>query len=197
MFTRLIPCACAAMLLFAAGAWAEDTQLPPPPAPPTPPVLADKNIVDTLKADGHYNTLVAALKTASMTDEFSGKGEFTFFAPNDDAFKKMLEFAEVERDPLRLAVFLRAHVISGHPYTSKEFSTAKNVKAMGGEALTFAMEEGRWTINGAAILKADIPASNGTIHGIDTVLANDKPSKSGELDKAPGGIVTEKKVPAK
>jgi len=189
MFTRLTQMTCLMALLFAASARAENIALPPPPAPPVTPAIGDKDVVETLKADGHYTTFLTALDTARMTEQFRGKGDFTFFVPNDEAFKKMANFAELQRDQAGLAAFLKGHIVSGHRYMTKDFvKVSGTVAAMDGASLTFSAKEDKWKVNGAQILRFDMPASNGIIHEIDAVL-NDGKSGLGLIDKTPFDFV--------
>ncbi|MGB5347671.1 MAG: fasciclin domain-containing protein, partial [Woeseia sp.] len=48
-----------------------------------------KTIIETAKEAGTFNTLIAAVKAADLTDTLNGKGPFTVFAPTDEAFKKI------------------------------------------------------------------------------------------------------------
>jgi hypothetical protein len=48
-----------------------------------------KDIVDTAVAAGSFSTLVTAVQKAGLVETLKGKGPFTLFAPNDDAFAKI------------------------------------------------------------------------------------------------------------
>jgi uncharacterized surface protein with fasciclin (FAS1) repeats len=131
---------------------------------------ASKNIVDTAIAAGNFTTLVAGIKAAGLTDTLTGKGPFTVFAPTDEAFKKLPPGAldAVLKDTAKLKAVLSYHVIPGHV-------DAKDVKAgevmtVQGSALTAAISSSGVQVNGAHVKQADIEASNGVVHGIDTVI---------------------------
>ena len=48
-----------------------------------------KDIFDVAVENGSFATLVAAVKAADLVDTLKGKGPFSVFAPNDDAFAKL------------------------------------------------------------------------------------------------------------
>lgn len=87
----------------------------PPTTPVTPPAQNQtKNIVDTLVADGRFNTLTAAVGAAGLADTLK-TGEFTLFAPTDQAFAK-LPAGTVEAllaDIPTLSSILTYHAVSG------------------------------------------------------------------------------------
>jgi uncharacterized surface protein with fasciclin (FAS1) repeats len=54
--------------------------------------------------------------------------------------------------------------------TSKEVVKLHSAKTVGGETVTIAAKDGKVMVNDATVVKADVQASNGVIHVIDTVL---------------------------
>src|SRR5690348_18030183 len=52
-------------------------------------VAAEKDIVETAKSAGSFNTLVTAIQKAGLVETLKGKGPFTVFAPTDEAFAKI------------------------------------------------------------------------------------------------------------
>lgn len=131
------------------------------------------NIVQIASQSGQFNTLVAAVKAAGLAETLQGKGPFTVFAPTDAAFAK-LPAGTVESllaNPEKLASILTFHVVSG------KVMAADIVKANGakpatvnGQTLDVVVRDGKVFVNGAQVVTADIVASNGVIHVIDTVL---------------------------
>jgi uncharacterized surface protein with fasciclin (FAS1) repeats len=131
-----------------------------------------KDIVDTAVAAGSFKTLAAALQAADLVGTLKGKGPFTVFAPTDEAFAK-LPPGTVEsllkpenRDKLRR--ILTYHVVSGKVMAA-EAMKLQSAKAVSGDTLSISAMNGV-TIDNARVVKADIAASNGVIHVIDTVL---------------------------
>ncbi len=131
-----------------------------------------KNIVEVAAGAG-FTTLVAAVKAAGLAEALQAKGPFTVFAPTDAAFAK-LPAGTVDallKDPAKLAAILKYHVVSG------KVMAADVIKAHGakpatlnGAALDITVKGGIVYVNGATVTGADVAASNGVIHVIDTVL---------------------------
>jgi uncharacterized surface protein with fasciclin (FAS1) repeats len=69
-----------------------------------------KSILDTLGADGSFQTLLSTLKMADLTGTLSEPGPFTLFAPNDDAFKRV-NVDEITSDRDNLVSLLTYHII--------------------------------------------------------------------------------------
>jgi uncharacterized surface protein with fasciclin (FAS1) repeats len=144
---------------------------------------ASKDIVQTAVDAGSFNTLVAAVKAAGLVETLKGKGPFTVFAPTDAAFAK-LPAGTVEAllaDPQKLASILTFHVVPG------KVMAADIVKANGakpatanGQSLDIVVRDGKVLVNGANVVTADVVASNGVIHVIDTVLIPAAPASVGQ-----------------
>jgi uncharacterized surface protein with fasciclin (FAS1) repeats len=139
------------------------------------PVRADApgTIVQVAAGAGTFKTLVAAVKAAGLADTLSGKGPFTVFAPTDAAFAKLPagtvdSLLKPENLP-KLKAILLYHVVAGS-VKSSALTDGESVKTVGGGSLKIGVAGGKVTVNDATVTKADIPASNGVIHVIDTVL---------------------------
>jgi uncharacterized surface protein with fasciclin (FAS1) repeats len=139
------------------------------PTPATNTASTLPNIVDTAQKAGNFKTLITALQTAGMADKLRGNGPFTVFAPTDEAFAKIpkdaLEALLKNKDGLVKA--LGFHVITGK-IMAADIKPGK-FKTLQGNEVTIATEGGV-TIEGAKVVTADVQASNGVIHAIDTVL---------------------------
>lgn len=135
-------------------------------------VATATDLVDTAIA-AQFNTLATALKAADLVDTLKGPGPFTVFAPTDEAFAKLpagtLEDLLKPENKAKLQSILKYHVVSGTVMASdvKKLHTAKTVE---GRELTIETLNGAVVVNGAKVTKADIVASNGVIHAVDTVL---------------------------
>ena len=132
---------------------------------------AAKDIVDTAVAAGSFKTLATALTEAGLVDTLKGKGPFTVFAPTDDAFAKLPKgtLEALLKDKKKLTAILTYHVVAGKVMAA-DAAKLKTAKTVNGKSLTIKAKDGAVTINGAKVIKADIEASNGVIHVIDTVL---------------------------
>ncbi|MBA6289157.1 fasciclin domain-containing protein [Colwellia sp. MB3u-4] len=132
-----------------------------------------KDIVDVAAENGSFNTLVAAIKAAGLVDTLKSEGPFTVFAPTDEAFAKLPEgTVEMLLEPEnkdKLASILTYHVVSGK-VMSTDVVKIDSATSVQGEMLMVEVVDGNVMINNAKIIMADVKASNGVIHVIDTVL---------------------------
>jgi len=128
-----------------------------------------KDIVDTAVGAGNFKTLATALTAAGLIDTLKGKGPFTVFAPTDEAFAKIpkADLDALLKDKAKLTAVLTYHVVPGK-VMAKDVKAGKVKTVQGGE-ITLATAGGV-TVNNAKVVKADVDASNGVIHVIDTVL---------------------------
>ena len=128
-----------------------------------------QDIVDTAVKAGNFKTLVAAVQAAGLVDTLKGAGPFTVFAPTDAAFAKIPKetLDGLLKDKAALSKILTYHVVSGK-VMAKDVK-AGNVKTVQGSDITLATAGGV-TVNGAKVVAADVAASNGVIHAIDTVI---------------------------
>ena len=129
-----------------------------------------KDIVDTAVAAGNFKTLAKALTAADLVNTLKGKGPFTVFAPTDDAFAKLPAgtLDALLKDIPKLKGILTYHVVAGK-VTAAKVSKLKSAKTVNGATVKIDAKDGV-KVNGAAVTTADIEASNGVIHVIDTVL---------------------------
>jgi len=133
-----------------------------------------KDIVDVAAANGSFNTLVAAVKAGGLVETLKGDGPFTVFAPTDDAFAKLpegtVEMLLKPENKDKLVAILTYHVVSGK-VMSGDVVKVKSAATVQGQMLTVKVKKyGKVMINDANIITADVKASNGVIHVIDTVL---------------------------
>jgi uncharacterized surface protein with fasciclin (FAS1) repeats len=132
-----------------------------------------KNIVQVAVEAGNFNTLVAAVKAAGLAETLQGPGPFTVFAPSDAAFAK-LPAGTVEallKDKAKLASILTYHVVAGKVMAADIVkSNGAEPKTVNGLPLDIVLKNGKVYVNGAQVTTADVAASNGVIHVIDTVL---------------------------
>ena len=122
-----------------------------------------------MSAAGNFSTLVTAVKAAGLVETLKGAGPFTVFAPTDEAFAKVPK-ATLEgllADKAALTKVLTYHVVAGKVMAADV--KAGHVKTVQGTDLAMATEGGV-TVNGAKVVAADVAASNGVIHAVDTVL---------------------------
>jgi uncharacterized surface protein with fasciclin (FAS1) repeats len=132
------------------------------------------NVVQTAVANG-FDTLAAALTEAGLVSALEGEGPFTVFAPSEDAFANLLTALEITAEDLladpELANILLFHVIEGEFYAEDVVEAAPIIlETLSGIYVTITVEEGNVFINGAQVILADVPATNGVIHVIEEVI---------------------------
>jgi len=132
-----------------------------------------RDIVDTAVAAGSFTTLAKALQAADLVNTLKGAGPFTVFAPTDEAFAKvpaatMHDLLKPEKKA-KLQRVLTYHVVSGR-VSSADVVKLSSAKAVSGDSLTIKASGGAVMVEGARVVKADVGASNGVIHVIDTVM---------------------------
>ena len=133
---------------------------------------ASKDIVDTAVGSGSFGTLVAAVQAAGLVDTLKGDGPFTVFAPTDEAFAALPE-GTVEsllkpENKDQLVAVLTHHVVAGK-VMSTDLSNGMTAPTVQGSDVTI-MTDGGVTVDGAKVVAADVEATNGVIHVIDTVI---------------------------
>ncbi|WP_265530358.1 fasciclin domain-containing protein [Sphingomicrobium marinum] len=142
-------------------------------------------IVEIAFASDDFSTLERALGEGEMIEELAEDGPFTIFAPTDAAFAKLpdgtLETLFANDDEEDLIEILKYHVIEG-ALTAADIASivaqgggSASFETMNDQSITIADHGGTLMImdasgNHVGVISADIMASNGVIHGIDTVL---------------------------
>jgi uncharacterized surface protein with fasciclin (FAS1) repeats len=132
-----------------------------------------KDIVDTAVGAGGFNTLVTAVKAAGLVDTLKGTGPFTVFAPTDAAFAKLpagtVENLLKPENKAKLVKILTYHVVPGKISAGDIKGKTTSVKSVeGGELMVDATSGVK--VNDATVVTADVSASNGVIHSVDTVI---------------------------
>jgi uncharacterized surface protein with fasciclin (FAS1) repeats len=135
--------------------------------------MAKKDIVETAQAVGEFETLVAALQAADLVETLKGDGPFTVFAPTDDAFAKLpdgtVENLLKPENKDQLVAILTYHVVPGRVTSSDIAGKTLEAETVEGSSLSIDATDGVMVDN-ASVVQADVEASNGVIHVIDTVV---------------------------
>jgi uncharacterized surface protein with fasciclin (FAS1) repeats len=155
----IISLAAASTLAMASPAWAQ--------APA-------KDIVDTAVGAGQFTTLAAALNAAGLVQTLKGPGPFTVFAPTDAAFAKLPAGTVANllkpENKAKLTAVLTYHVVPGKVMSSALAGKVTNAATVQGQSVKVDATAGGVSVNTAKVVAADVQASNGVIHVIDTVL---------------------------
>ena len=133
-------------------------------------VSAPVSVADTIANTPSLSTLNSLVNTAGLGETLKGAGPFTVFAPSNEAFKavpaKTME--ALAKDPAALKNVLTYHVLPGKAMAA----SVKNSKAktVNGAEVELSKAGDMVTIESAVVTQADLNATNGVVHIIDTVL---------------------------
>lgn len=142
------------------------------------------SIATVATGNDNFKTLVKALSAASLVETFDAPGEYTVFAPTDDAFGKLPEGTVntlVREQKAKLKSVLAYHVIPATLTADKLIAAIKangnyyKMQTLGGQTIVATLTNGSVELidgNGgrARVVMTDVEASNGIIHAIDTVV---------------------------
>jgi uncharacterized surface protein with fasciclin (FAS1) repeats len=107
---------------------------------------------------------------AGLTDTLKTGGPFTVFAPSNDAFKavpaKVMD--DLAQNPQKLKDVLTYHVLAGKTMAADVKNA--NAKTVNGATVALSKAGDFVTVEGAMVTTADIAATNGVVHVVDTVL---------------------------
>jgi uncharacterized surface protein with fasciclin (FAS1) repeats len=138
---------------------------------------AQGDLVVVASSRDDLTTLVAAIEAAGLARTLAESGPFTVFAPNDAAFEEYLgEMGMTVDDALADATFLsrllQGHVVEAADDAGMVAGMVDNpFVSLAGTELPVTVDGDTITIGDAEIVDADVFATNGVIHVIDTVLA--------------------------
>jgi uncharacterized surface protein with fasciclin (FAS1) repeats len=152
-----------ATLALAAGGTAQRAEAAP---------TASKNLVQTAVAAGQFKTLVALVKKAGLAGSLSGSGKLTVFAPTDAAFKRVPKATldKLGQDRQLLRNVLLYHVVKGNVKAAQAVKL-RSATTLNGRRVRIGVRNGAVYLNGnTRVVKADVGASNGTIHVVNRVL---------------------------
>jgi len=131
------------------------------------------DIIETARQAGSFKTLLSALEAAGLTETLKGKGPFTVFAPNDDAFNRLpagtLDELLKAENKEKLKIILAYHVVPG-TVSAQDLKKVKSAPTVNGQHLTIAVQGETVTVDNAKVVSMGIRAKNGRIHILDSVM---------------------------
>lgn len=137
-----------------------------------------KDLAISAAKSANHTILFRALRVSGLTEQASGKGPYTVFAPTNEAFDKLPagsvdELWKPAAKP-KLIKLLAYHVVKGK-YMADQLQDGQKLKTVTGGTLTVGKQGDNITItdgagNTATVNQADVEATNGIVHSIDTVL---------------------------
>ena len=133
-----------------------------------------RDIVDTAVNAGQFTTLAAALNAAGLVQTLKGPGPFTVFAPTDAAFNKLPPGTVADllkpENKAKLVAVLTYHVVPGKVMSGSLTGKVTNAATVQGQSVKIDATMGGVMVDNARVTAADIQATNGVIHVIDTVI---------------------------
>jgi uncharacterized surface protein with fasciclin (FAS1) repeats len=119
-----------------------------------------------------FSILTKALRAAELDVTLGNKGEFTIFAPTDEAFGKLptgvLAKLLLPENKEKLRSLLLYHVVAGKVLATD--LKDGDVKTMNGEKVKVNVQSEKIEIDGAKVFSADVMANNGVMHTIGVVM---------------------------
>lgn len=128
------------------------------------------SVSDTIAATPQLSTLSGLVVKAGLTETLKSSGPFTVFAPTNEAFAKVpaKTMEDLGNNPDRLKAVLTYHVLSGKVMAAEVKNS--NAKTVNGANLALSKAGEFVTVEDAMVQKADISATNGVVHIVDSVL---------------------------
>lgn len=127
-------------------------------------------VADTIANTPSLSTLHSLVTSAGLTETLKGTGPFTVFAPTNDAFKavpaKTME--ALGKDPMALKSVLTYHVLAAKVMAADV--KKGNAKTVNGASVELSKAGDFVTVENALVTQANLAATNGVVHIIDTVL---------------------------
>jgi uncharacterized surface protein with fasciclin (FAS1) repeats len=130
-----------------------------------------ESIFDTLQDELRFNQFLRAINETNYWEIFNGKGPFTLFAPNDEAFNNLPDdrFAKLFWNKDTLADVISQHVVIGRLKVD-DLSKMDEVLNLNNMPLIIEKHNEGLIVGSARIVRGDIECSNGIIHEVDVVL---------------------------
>lgn len=120
-----------------------------------------------------FSQLTAMLSKAGLDKTLEGAGPFTLFAPTDEAFNKLPAETRAmlmsDAGAEQLKAILSYHLVAGK-HLAADVAKMTSAKTVNGADVAIAATDGKVTVGGAQVTQADLEATNGVLHVIDTVL---------------------------
>ena len=128
------------------------------------------NLADSIAANPSLSTFNTLVAQGGLSETLKSGGTFTVFAPTNDAFKAVpaATMADLSKHPEKLKDVLNYHIASGKLMAADIKNS--DVKTRNGSNVALSKAGEFVTVENAAVVVADLGATNGVVHTIDTVL---------------------------
>lgn len=142
-----------------------------------------KNIIENLGSSGEHTSLVMAIQSADLIELLQKQGPYTFFAPSNESFTKLMQgnISSTDEDKKKLNRLIKSHLVSGRLDANalikmiKDADGPVSLTTLSGEVLQVTKKGKKILLTDpqgkqSTIVAPDIEQSNGLIHIIDKVL---------------------------
>lgn len=133
-----------------------------------------QTIIDIALASDRFDTLVTLVKLSGLQDDLAAEGPFTLFAPSNEAFAALpadvVTSLSLPQNRQQLAELLQYHVLAGKAMSEGFGDKVADRTTLTGAKVTIDGTGSVVQVADAIVTFADIEASNGVIHIIDTVI---------------------------
>jgi uncharacterized surface protein with fasciclin (FAS1) repeats len=131
---------------------------------------AQRDLMETIRAEARFSTLVRVVETAGLVDMLKAPGPYTFFAPTNDAFNKLAPGAldTLLKDPEALRRVVLSHLSPGY-VTAAQAVQVPTLTDARGAPISVGADGASVSMNNARVTQPDLLADNGVIHVLDTV----------------------------
>lgn len=132
--------------------------------------MSDKlNLIETIANQSQFSTFSRIMGTSGTNDVFTAEGNFTVFAPTNDAFAKIpdekFDALLKEENHAQLKALLSYHILPGKVMAA----SLRSAKSVTGQEVMVTDINGI-KINSSVLQARNLEAINGVVHGIDSVL---------------------------
>jgi transforming growth factor-beta-induced protein len=150
----------------------------------------ESNLVEVAGGSGNFSTFLKACKAAGLDSMLVKNGNYTVFAPTDEAFAKLpagtLEMLMLPENRNQLREILSYHVVPGNRWFSTELGGRSELPTASGQTLQVESSGGTMTLANGSVVNSDLQATNGVLHGVDRVLLPGSPNRPATV-KSEGG----------
>ncbi|XP_063046479.1 transforming growth factor-beta-induced protein ig-h3 isoform X2 [Engraulis encrasicolus] len=129
-------------------------------------------VMDVLKADNRFSTLVGAIQKAGLTELLNKPGaSTTVFAPTNTALQAMpsADLNKLMGNSQELAAFLKQHMVE-ELLVSGGVTSHTRLKVMQGESLQLGIRNQTMYVNRVPVVDADLMATNGVVHALNAII---------------------------
>jgi uncharacterized surface protein with fasciclin (FAS1) repeats len=151
------------------------------------------SLIETIAKKDMFSVFSRLLGTSKANEIFIAGGDFTVFAPTNDAFGKIpdkqMDAMLNEKDQIGLKALLSYHILPGK-FFAANIASSRSKPTVTGAEVKFT-NFGGLKVNDSGVLARNIEATNGVIHALDTVLTPKAKALSAVAAVAPTEATTE------